>query len=66
MLAARAYGVNVLAREQEHLSNRFSKALADKWANVDHTLGHGEARCSPALWPISNASPTPITMAATM
>ncbi len=43
MLAARAYGVNVLDREQEHLSNRFSKALADKWADVDHTLGHGEA-----------------------
>ncbi len=42
MLAARAYGVNVLGRDQEHLSNRFSKALQDKWANVDHTLGHGE------------------------
>ncbi|WP_029003978.1 flavin reductase family protein [Azorhizobium doebereinerae] len=43
MLAARGYGVNVLARDQEHLSNRFAKALEDKWSDVDHVPGHAAA-----------------------
>jgi flavin reductase (DIM6/NTAB) family NADH-FMN oxidoreductase RutF len=43
MLAARGYGVNVLARDQEHLSNRFARALEDKWAGVAHTAGVEDA-----------------------
>lgn len=43
MLAARGYGVNVLAQDQQDLSNRFSKAMGDKWSNVDHTPGHEDA-----------------------
>jgi len=43
MTAARGYAVNVLDREQEHLSDRFARALEDKWGAVEHTLGHAEA-----------------------
>lgn len=43
MQAAEGYAVNILAQDQEHLSNRFAKALSDKWAEVAHTLGHAEA-----------------------
>ncbi|WP_188579179.1 flavin reductase family protein [Azorhizobium oxalatiphilum] len=43
MLAARGYGVNVLGRDQEDLSNRFSKAMGDKWSDVDHVNGHEDA-----------------------
>jgi flavin reductase (DIM6/NTAB) family NADH-FMN oxidoreductase RutF len=40
MTEAKGYAVNILGRDQEHLSNRFAKALGDKWAAVEHTLGH--------------------------
>lgn len=40
MTQARAYAVNILGRDQQQLSNKFAKALGDKWADVDHTLGH--------------------------
>ena len=43
MLAAEGYGVNILSRSQEHLSNQFAKALSDKWVAVEHTFGHAEA-----------------------
>ncbi len=43
MLEANGYAVNILSRGQEHLSNQFARALSDKWAAVEHTLGHGEA-----------------------
>src|SRR5688572_20756745 len=43
MLEAKGYAVNILSRGQEHLSNQFAKALSDKWAAVEHTLGHTEA-----------------------
>ncbi len=43
MTAARGYAVNILARDQEHLSNQFAKSLGDKWADVAHSLGHAEA-----------------------
>lgn len=33
-LRARGYAMNVLARGQEHLSNRFARALSDKWQGV--------------------------------
>jgi flavin reductase (DIM6/NTAB) family NADH-FMN oxidoreductase RutF len=39
MTKARGYAVNILGRDQEHLSNRFSRALDDRWAAVEHTLG---------------------------
>jgi flavin reductase (DIM6/NTAB) family NADH-FMN oxidoreductase RutF len=40
MNEARGYAVNILGRDQEHLSNRFAKALGDKWTAVEHTIGH--------------------------
>ena len=40
MTGAGGYAVNILGRDQEHLSNRFARALDDKWAAVEHTLGH--------------------------
>lgn len=43
MLEARGYAVNVLSRHQEHLSNRFARALTDKWGDVKHRLGFAEA-----------------------
>lgn len=43
MLEAEGYAVNLLSRKQEHLSNRFAKALSDKWQSVRHTLGHAQA-----------------------
>jgi flavin reductase (DIM6/NTAB) family NADH-FMN oxidoreductase RutF len=43
MLAANGFAVNVLAREQENISNRFARALSDKWAEVKRTVGHAEA-----------------------
>lgn len=32
--ASSGYAVNILSAEQEELSNRFARALADKWAGV--------------------------------
>lgn len=43
MLAARGYAINVLSRQQEHLSNQFARALGDKWNNVDYEVGHAQA-----------------------
>jgi flavin reductase (DIM6/NTAB) family NADH-FMN oxidoreductase RutF len=43
MLAAKGFAVNVLAREQENISNRFARALSDKWAEVRRSVGHAEA-----------------------
>lgn len=40
MTEAKGYAVNILGRDQEHLSNKFARALDDKWAAVEHTLGH--------------------------
>ncbi len=37
MTEAKGYAVNILGRDQEHLSNKFAKALGDKWAAVEHT-----------------------------
>jgi len=42
MLAAKGYAVNVLARQQEHLSNQFAKTLGDKWSNVEYEIGHAQ------------------------
>ncbi|MGO4716741.1 flavin reductase family protein [Bradyrhizobium sp. 2TAF24] len=43
MMAAQGYAVNILARQQEALSNQFAKALGDKWNNVAHSVGHAQA-----------------------
>ena len=43
MLEAKGFAVNVLAREQEQISNRFARALSDKWAEVKRTVGHAQA-----------------------
>src|SRR4051794_9528912 len=40
MTEAKGYAVNILGRDQEHLSNKFARALGDKWEAVEHTLGH--------------------------
>ncbi|GGE28296.1 hypothetical protein GCM10007276_01870 [Agaricicola taiwanensis] len=43
MEEAKGYAVNVLSREQEALSNRFARALSDKWENTLRTVGHAGA-----------------------
>jgi flavin reductase (DIM6/NTAB) family NADH-FMN oxidoreductase RutF len=43
MTEAKGYAVNILGRDQEHLSNQFARALGDKWTAVEHTLGHMSA-----------------------
>jgi flavin reductase (DIM6/NTAB) family NADH-FMN oxidoreductase RutF len=43
MIAAKGFAVNVLSREQEGLSDRFARALGDKWSDVEHNPGHAEA-----------------------
>ena len=43
MQEAKGFAVNVLAREQEHLSNRFARALSDKWDQVKRSVGHAQA-----------------------
>ena len=43
MLVARGFAVNVLAREQENISNRFARALSDKWSAVKRQVGYAQA-----------------------
>jgi flavin reductase (DIM6/NTAB) family NADH-FMN oxidoreductase RutF len=43
MCAARGYAINVLGRPQQHLSARFSRSREDKWADVAHSPGFGDA-----------------------
>lgn len=43
MLEAKGFAVNVLARDQENISNRFARALSDKWDQVEISVGHAEA-----------------------
>jgi flavin reductase (DIM6/NTAB) family NADH-FMN oxidoreductase RutF len=43
MLEAKGFAVNVLAREQEDISNKFARALSDKWDQVKRTVGRAEA-----------------------
>lgn len=42
-LQATGYAVNVLASDQEHLSNRFARALTSKWEGVRFAQGLHEA-----------------------
>ena len=43
MLEAKGFAINVLAREQESISNKFARALSNKWDQVKTTVGHAEA-----------------------
>jgi flavin reductase (DIM6/NTAB) family NADH-FMN oxidoreductase RutF len=43
MVEARGFAVNVLAREQEPISNQFARALSNKWEQVRTSVGHAEA-----------------------
>jgi flavin reductase (DIM6/NTAB) family NADH-FMN oxidoreductase RutF len=43
MLSARGYAVNILARDQEALSNQFARSLDDKWKNVMHFSGYADS-----------------------
>src|SRR5262245_66668145 len=43
MLEARGFAVNILARDQEQISNRFARALSSKWDQVRTSVGHAEA-----------------------
>ena len=43
MQEAKGFAVNVLARQQENVSNQFARALANKWDQVKTSVGHAEA-----------------------
>ena len=43
MLEAKGFAVNVLAREQEEISDRFARALSDKWSAVKRQVGYAQA-----------------------
>ena len=43
MLEARGFAINVLARDQEGISNQFARALSDKWTQIKTSVGHAEA-----------------------
>jgi flavin reductase (DIM6/NTAB) family NADH-FMN oxidoreductase RutF len=43
MLEARGFAVNILARDQERISDQFARALSNKWDQVRVTVGHAEA-----------------------
>ena len=43
MCAARGYAINVLGSPQQHLSTRFARSREDKWVDVEHSPGFGDA-----------------------
>ena len=43
MCAARGYAINVLGSPQQHLSARFARSREDKWVDVEHSPGFGDA-----------------------
>jgi flavin reductase (DIM6/NTAB) family NADH-FMN oxidoreductase RutF len=43
MLEAKGFAINVMAREQEDISNRFARALSDKWSAVKRGVGFAQA-----------------------
>lgn len=43
MRDARGFAVNVLARDQQALAERFARTMDDPWDEVGRTLGHAEA-----------------------
>jgi flavin reductase (DIM6/NTAB) family NADH-FMN oxidoreductase RutF len=40
LLSAQGFAVNILSREQEHLSNRFARSQTNKWSAVPHSVGY--------------------------
>lgn len=43
MTGAKGFAVNLLARDQEPLAERFARTMEDRWNQVDTSLGHAEA-----------------------
>jgi flavin reductase (DIM6/NTAB) family NADH-FMN oxidoreductase RutF len=43
MTEAAGYAVNILGRDQEHLSRTFSRSIGDRWDSVEHRPGHAAA-----------------------
>lgn len=43
MRAAKGFGINILGQHQEELSDRFARALEDKWHAVEHRRGAHDA-----------------------
>jgi flavin reductase (DIM6/NTAB) family NADH-FMN oxidoreductase RutF len=43
MLEAKGFAINILARDQENISNQFARALSNKWDQVKISIGHAEA-----------------------
>jgi flavin reductase (DIM6/NTAB) family NADH-FMN oxidoreductase RutF len=43
MLEAKGFAINILARDQENISNQFARALTNKWDEVRMSVGHAEA-----------------------
>jgi hypothetical protein len=43
MLEARGFAVNILARDQEHISNHFALALSNKWDQVKTSVSRSSA-----------------------
>lgn len=43
MAGAKGFAVNVLARDQEPLAERFARAVDGQWDEVERALGHAEA-----------------------
>ncbi|HWW46408.1 MAG TPA: flavin reductase family protein [Xanthobacteraceae bacterium] len=43
MEEAEGYAVNVLAKHQASIANQFARRMADKWSDIERTVGHAEA-----------------------
>ena len=43
MQRAEGYAINILGADQRGLSDRFARSLYDKWASVEHVIGHARA-----------------------
>lgn len=43
MRAAKGFAINILGQDQQDLSNRFARALEDKWHQVEHHLSLHDA-----------------------
>ena len=46
---APGYAINVLAENQQDLSNRFARPLSDKWSGLDFDRGHAGAPVLPGV-----------------
>jgi len=55
--AAKGFAVNILARDQEPLAERFARPLADKWSEVEHERGYGDAPLLPGTAALLECAP---------